>query len=777
MKQLNSGRLAVACLVVLACSQVFANTIAVTNTNDSGPGSLRDAIASAASGDTINFNLTFPATITLSSTLTISTNLTISGPGASNLAISGGGAVRVFSNGSCLSSPPPCSGATVTISGVTIENGRGDHGGGGVFNSGTLTVSNSTLTGNSATNANGGGAIYNDLGALTVTNSTVSGNSATAISGASASGGGIFTYHGTLTVNNSTLTGNSTSAPAGDFGGGISSFGSSVTVTNSIVTANSASYGGGIDNMIGTLTLTNSTISANSALYGGGVFNSGDGTAVVTNSTISGNSASYGGGISNGNSTLTVKSMIVANTSSGGNCYLAPQGSLTSAGHNLSDDATCAFSGTGDINSTPAGLDPTGLQYNGGPTQTIALLTTSAAVDAIPVSPVNYCTAVDGGTPIATDQRGVTRPHGSACDIGAFEFAPVVVLCDTSDGAWHATDVAIACTASAKLGLANPTDASFSLSTSVPNATETANAQTNSHQVCDQAGTCVMAGPIFGNKVDKKAASLNCAGPDGLWHATDASLACNASDNGSGLANPADASFLLSTSVSGNTETSNASTGSHGVCDAVNNCATAGPIGGNKVDKKPPNIAISAPTNGDYVIGQLASSSYSCADGGSGLASCAGPVPSGSNFDTASVGTKNFTVNAADNVANAASQTVSYRVGHNVCFLYDTSKAVNSGRTVPIKIQLCDFNGNDLSSSGIVVHAVQVQQVSTNISGLLETPGSANPDNDFRYDPTLGPSGGYIFNLGTTGLGTGSYQLQFTAGVDPILHAAGFQVK
>src|SRR5258708_29325091 len=116
MKQLNSGGLAVAWLVVLACSQGFANTIAVTNTNDSGLGSLRDAIASAASGDTINFNLTFPATITLSSTLTISTNLTISGPGASNLAISGGGAVRVFSIGSCTSGkPPPCSGATAAI--------------------------------------------------------------------------------------------------------------------------------------------------------------------------------------------------------------------------------------------------------------------------------------------------------------------------------------------------------------------------------------------------------------------------------------------------------------------------------------------------------------------------------------------------------------------------------------------------------------------------------------------------------------------------------------
>ena len=282
---------------------------------------------------------------------------------------------------------------------------------------------------------------------------------------------------------------------------------------------------------------------------------------------------------------------------------------------------------------------------------------------------------------------------------------------------------------------------------------------------------------LTGIKVDKKPPSLSCGSPDGLWHASDVSIACAASDTGSGLANPADTSFSLSTSVPANTETTSASTGSHTVCDAVNNCATAGPIGGNKVDKKSPSITIASPANANYVISQLAASSYSCADGGSGLASCTGPVASGANFDTASLGSKVFTVNAADNVGNATSQTVNYRVGYNVCLLYDPTRAVNSGNTLPIKIQLCDFNGNDLSSSGIVVHAVQIQQVSTSTSGPVQDSGNANPDNDFRYDATLGPTGGYIFNFKTTGLATGTYQLQFTASGDPITHAAGFQVK
>lgn len=95
----------------------------------------------------------------------------------------------------------------------------------------------------------------------------------------------------------------------------------------------------------------------------------------------------------------------------------------SSAHYNLSDDNSCSayFIQSGDLNNTAAGLEPSGLQNNGGPTKTVALLSTSPAVNAIPVSPTNYCTLVDGTTPVSTDQRGVSRPQGPACDIGAFE--------------------------------------------------------------------------------------------------------------------------------------------------------------------------------------------------------------------------------------------------------------------------------------------------------------------------------------------------------------------
>jgi len=379
MKRIKATWAASLMLAVFTAFPVFGSTVTVTNTLDSGPGSLRNAIASAASGDTINFSVAGTITLTAASgELLINENLTISGPGASSLAISGNNSSRVFEIGS---------GFTVTISGVTIQNGSAGAGG-GILNSGTLMLSNSTLSGNS-TNGDNGGGIYNHGGTLTVTNSTISGNSANG----GGSGGGIFNYLGTLTVTSSTLSGNS-------------------------VVGSGFIVGGGIYIYAGTVTVTNTTLSCNSAYAGGGIYTYGA-TPTLTNSTLSGNSAPYGGGgIFVYNNRLIAKNTILANNSIGGNCY----NFLTSQGYNLSDDTSCttSFNQTGDLNNTPAGLDPGGLKSNGGPTQTIALTATSPAVDAIPTSPTNYCTDVNGA-PVTTDQRGITRPQGPACDIGAFE--------------------------------------------------------------------------------------------------------------------------------------------------------------------------------------------------------------------------------------------------------------------------------------------------------------------------------------------------------------------
>ncbi len=280
-------------------------------------------------------------------------------------------------------------------------------------------------------------------------------------------------------------------------------------------------------------------------------------------------------------------------------------------------------------------------------------------------------------------------------------------------------------------------------------------------------------------KLDKTAPSINCGAPDGLWHASDVSILCSSSDALSGLANPSDAGFSLSTSVAIGTETSNAATGSRSVCDVAGNCSTAGPVTGNMVDKKPPTINVSSPTSGgSYLLNQAVNANYSCTDGGAGVVTCTGTVASGSPIATAPIGSKTFTVNATDNVGNVApAQTVSYSVAYAVCLLYDPTRAVQSGSTIPLKIQLCDANNADVSSSTVVVHAVSLVQTSTNASEALQASSNANPDNDFRFDATLGPTGGYIFNLSTKGLTTGSYQLTFTASGDPLPHVLNIQVR
>lgn len=116
-------------------------------------------------------------------------------------------------------------------------------------------------------------------------------------------------------------------------------------------------------------------------------------------------------------------------------------------------------------------------------------------------------------------------------------------------------------------------------------------------------------------------------------------------------------------------------------------------------------------------------------------------------------------------------------VTYNTCPLYDQAKAVKSGATIPIKLQLCDANGSNLSLPSVLVTATAITRVSDNAPGLLEDAGDANPDNNFRYDSTLGATGGYIFNLSTRGLSTGTYRLSFAAGSDPTTHSVEFQVK
>lgn len=336
--------------------------------------------------------------------------------------------------------------------------------------------------------------------------------------------------------------------------------------------------------------------------------------------------------------------------------------------------------------------------------------------------------------------------------------APSISCTVPDDTLWYRTDVTVNCTASdSGSGLLTPADATFSLTTNVLGDTETESASTNSKTIYDIAGNSAVAGPYM-FKVDKKAPSFSCGSADGLWHADNVSIACTASDGGSGLATPA--SFSLSTNVAAGIEDANASTNSAAVTDNVGNGTTAGPIAGNKIDKKAPSITISVPTSGaSYLLNQPVTAIFNCSDGGSGVANCTGPA----SVNTSLIGANTFNVNATDNVGNSNSASTNYTVAFKVCALYDQSKSHKAGSTVPVKLQLCDFNGANYSSSSIVVKAMSVSKQDNSASGILDDSGAANsPEMNFRYDAALGGSGGYIFNLSTKGLTTGTWKVTFS---------------
>src|SRR6266404_5401477 len=429
MRVKTSSLIVISVIVALitAAQICLAATQTVNTTAESGTGSLRQAIANAASGDTIQFQFaTTPVTISLNSgDLEIDKNLTITGLGAANLIIdaSSNTGHRVFTIGS---------GVTVSISALTVKNGRGGNSGsgsisgdgGGIYNSGNLTLTNVVVSNNTTTNSGtgaGGGGIFNG-GTLALVGSTVSNNTAgskTSIGANAVTGGAIRnTSTGTLTVTDSSISNN-----FAQIGGGIFNTGS-MTVTGSTFASNSAGVGiattvtleGGaiFINGPGSGTIINSTFSGNSAHDNGGAI-ANNGTVSVSFSTFSGNSAPNGNSVSATHNTLTLKANIFSNST---NCLISG-GSILSDGHNLATDSSCNLNATGDLSNTPAGLDPSGLQTNGGSTQTIALLSTSAALDKISTP----CTDA-GGNSVSADQRGVTRPQGTNCDIGAFELHP-----------------------------------------------------------------------------------------------------------------------------------------------------------------------------------------------------------------------------------------------------------------------------------------------------------------------------------------------------------------
>ena len=413
---------AIGLLLYAVALPVHAATITVTNTNDSGPGSLRQALTIANDGDTIGFAVTGTISLT-SGELVIDKNITISGPGPGLLTVvrsQQAADFRIFNI-------PPSH--TAEIDGLTITGGSLVGNGGGISSGATLTISNCAISGNSIT-ADGveysGAGIYN-VGTMTIVNSTVNNNQALIVGFLPPFGGGISNDGGTLTIQNTTISEN-TAAGSGS-GGGVYNVGS-LTAINSTIRGNTGSSGGGISG--GGATIINCTISGNRAVFeGGGIYGGGtisnctisgnmttvghgrgggiSGSGTITNSTFSDNVAIDGGNICATSGPVQLGNTILNN----GNIFVLGSGTVTSHGYNLSSDNGGGFlNGPGDQINTDPLLGP--LQDNGGPTFTHELLPGSPAIDA---GDPNFT------PPPYYDQRGPVfwRVRNGRIDVGSFE--------------------------------------------------------------------------------------------------------------------------------------------------------------------------------------------------------------------------------------------------------------------------------------------------------------------------------------------------------------------
>jgi len=291
------------------------------------------------------------------------------------------------------------------------------------------------------------------------------------------------------------------------------------------------------------------------------------------------------------------------------------------------------------------------------------------------------------------------------------------------------------------------------------------------HDITTSAG-CGGADALgeFALFVDATPPDVTCTPAPSTWSATDVSIPCTASDGGSGLAVPADASFNLSTSVPPGTETANASTGSLPVCDNAGNCATAGPIDGVMVDKKGSSLNCgSAPT---FLLNQAgANVSAAVTDAGSG-------VPSGAvsaAADTSTPGSHSVDLMAADNVGNVTIASCPFSVGYALSGFErpvantPTVNTGKAGRTYPVKWQLQDANAAFIST---LTAAARVVMQTTPCGDFASDPDStmtvtATGATTLRYDSEANQ---YVYNWATPST-AGCYTLFVQLDSGQALHA------
>ncbi|RYX81418.1 CSLREA domain-containing protein [bacterium] len=442
-----AGALFLGCAVA---QDVQAANFVVTNTNDSGPGSLRQAVQDAnsvASNDTITFDkqaFRFSSTIKLvSGELVVVPNgtLSINGLGSNLVIISGNSTNRMFN---------VALKANLSLSRLELSEGYNraaaslHTGGGAIFNEGTLTLSDMLVAGNRTIINGYGGAIYNSGGFVTINNCQLDSNTTLDDRGNGGGEGGAIYSGGEaarVIINGGTFSGNSSGS------GGVirNDFNSTLTANQCIFSYNSALGGGAVFNS-GLFVFTGGNFLHNKAINGGALFNAA-GNAILRNCTCAYNTATeYGGVMANntnsaGRANLTVESCtVVFNTGQFGGAIFNISPSRLVLNNSIITNSTIGENGQGSIYGpiteanynlvdVPEGVTLPGsnnivnrgpllgtLAYNGGPLQNFAPSNISPVIDA-------------GNSTLSTDQRGFNRPisiagrptPGNGSDIGAFE--------------------------------------------------------------------------------------------------------------------------------------------------------------------------------------------------------------------------------------------------------------------------------------------------------------------------------------------------------------------
>lgn len=400
-----------------------------------------------AGGGPNRFSCDGPTTIEFEEELVIRRDANLDGGG--NITLDGGGERRVLGIDDNI---------TVILTGFSFANGVTPGEGAGVQNAGNLTLSDCTISGNTAgaeecelteespcsrgggvqnareatltierctiagNTANRGGGIFNE-GTMTLTDSSVTGSTArgcvSELLGPCSAGGGVLNV-GTLDIVRATVADNQ----AATFGGGVRND-STISIRDTTISGNRANRGAGFTNIEEVMTgtsnvvaeVTNATIVDNEGRDGGGVYNEAA-DMVIASSTIANNAAEQGEALFvSSTGTVTIRNTIAA-----GNCRIPlafEMGELISDGGNIeSPGDTCGLEASTDqVGVGASSLALGSLADNGGPTATLALEAGSVALDTVPVS---ACEDAAGET-LTEDQRGVARPQGAECDAGAFE--------------------------------------------------------------------------------------------------------------------------------------------------------------------------------------------------------------------------------------------------------------------------------------------------------------------------------------------------------------------